>query len=90
MQYCIITFTLLFQCCSKEGFNEDELLSLLQVPRAGEYTSFKHAIASFIQPIKGCLRYLHSYADRAAHKKYLNSQVWKKKYLLVFNGFMRC
>jgi len=33
--------------CSKEGLSEDELLTLLGVRRAGEYTSFKHAVARY-------------------------------------------
>ena len=59
---------------SRSGLNEEELLSLLGVRRAGDYTSFKHAVATFIQPIKGCLQFLHGYALRAARKRYLSSK----------------
>lgn len=31
-------------------------------------------VHSFIQPIKGCLRYLHQYAETAAKQKYLSSK----------------
>ena len=34
-----------YMTVSREGLNEDELLTLLGVRRAGDYTSFKHAVA---------------------------------------------
>eukprot|EP00750_Incisomonas_marina_P011283 INCI16364.9.p1 GENE.INCI16364.9~~INCI16364.9.p1 ORF type:complete len:942 (-),score=169.75 INCI16364.9:91-2916(-) len=68
-----------YMTVSREGLNEDELLTLLGVRRAGDYTSFKHAVASFIQPIKGCLRFLHAYAATAARQRYLHSGMTERE-----------